>query len=229
MAGAPRSYDQTVDRKAETPAEPTVQAESTEAPVAVPERPPIPRARPTPAAVPSKTADEKRGAADGEDRSAQAASKGKRQKEAGTAAEDNYRGDVFRKLGSVNRTLPPSLQLAARNNAVVTFVIGKKGNINELRILETSGSAAFDQAALGIVRKAAPLPSDSTTGSKRKFGVRDRNRPILNVRRTNAAAANHQHPHERNRNVHRNEPLQGADRLGERLRSRLEEPRFQPC
>ncbi|WP_292566817.1 energy transducer TonB [Mesorhizobium sp.] len=158
VAGAPRSDDQSVARKAETPAEPTVQAESTEAPVAVPEQPPIPRARPTPAAAPSKMADEKRGTADGEDRSAQAASKGKRQKEAGTAAEDNYRGDVFRKLGSVNRTLPPSLQLAARNNAVVTFVIGRKGNINELRILETSGSAAFDQAALGIVRKAAPFP-----------------------------------------------------------------------
>lgn len=157
-AGAPRPDDQSVAPKAETPAQPTVQAESTEAPVAVPEQPPIPRARPTPAAVPSKTADEKRGTADGEDRSAQAASKGKRQKEAGTAAEDNYRGDVFRKLGSVNRTLPPSLQLAARNNAVVTFVIGRKGNINELRILETSGSAAFDQAALGIVRKAAPFP-----------------------------------------------------------------------
>lgn len=158
VAGVPRPDGQSVAPKTETPAEPTVQAESTEAPVAVPERPPIPRARPTPAAVPSKMADEKRGAADGEDRSAQAASKGKRQKEAGTAAEDNYRGDVFRKLGSVNRTLPPALQLAARNNAVVTFVIGKKGNINELRILETSGSAAFDQAALGIVRKAAPFP-----------------------------------------------------------------------
>ncbi len=158
VAGVPRPDGQSVAPRTETSAQPTVQAESTQAPVAVPERPPIPRARPTPAAAPSKMADEKRGTADGEDRSAQAASKGKRQKEAGTAAEDNYRGDVFRKLGSVNRTLPPSLQLAARNNAVVTFVIGRKGNINELRILETSGSAAFDQAALGIVRKAAPFP-----------------------------------------------------------------------
>ncbi|RUX70237.1 energy transducer TonB [Mesorhizobium sp. M7A.F.Ca.US.001.04.1.1] len=127
--------------------------------VAVPEQPPIPSARPSPPAASSKTADEKRGTADGQDLSAQAASKGKRQNEAGTAAEDNYRGDVFRKLGSVNRTLPPSLQLAARNNAVVKFVIGRKGNINKLRILETSGSAAFDQAALGIIRKAAPFPS----------------------------------------------------------------------
>ncbi|TGS08228.1 TonB family protein, partial [Mesorhizobium sp. M4B.F.Ca.ET.190.01.1.1] len=56
------------------------------------------------------------------------------------------------------RTLAPSLQLAARNNAVVAFVVGRKGNIDELRILETSGSKVFDQAALGIVRKAAPFP-----------------------------------------------------------------------
>ncbi|MFC3323773.1 TonB family protein [Mesorhizobium cantuariense] len=158
VAGAPRSDDQSIARKADTPAQPTVQAESTVTPVAVPERPPIPSARPTPATAPSRATDEKRGTADGQDRSAQAASKGKRQKEAGSAADDNYRGDVFRKLGSVNRTLPPSLQLAARNNAVVTFVIGRKGNINALRILETSGSTAFDQAALGIVRKAAPFP-----------------------------------------------------------------------
>jgi protein TonB len=158
VAGVPRPDNQSVAPRTETPAQPTVQPESAEAPVAIPEQPPIPRARPTPAAAPSKTADKKRGTADGLELSAQATSKGKRQKEAGTAAEDNYRGDVFRKLGSVNRTLPPSLQLAARNNAVVTFVIGRKGNINELRILETSGSAAFDQAALGIIRKAAPFP-----------------------------------------------------------------------
>ncbi len=95
---------------------------------------------------------------DGQDRLALAASKGKRQKDAGSAAEDSYRGDVFRKLGSINRTLPPSLQLTARNNAAVVFVVDRNGDIDELRILESSGSAAFDQAALGIVRKAAPFP-----------------------------------------------------------------------
>ncbi|RUW97290.1 TonB family protein, partial [Mesorhizobium sp. M8A.F.Ca.ET.023.01.1.1] len=117
-------------------------------------------ARPTPAAAPATAAaaDERSGTADGQDRPAQAASMGKRQKEAGSAAEDSYRGDVFRKLGRVNRTLPPSLQLAARNNAVVAFAIGKKGNIDQLRILESSGSKTFDEAALGIVRKAAPFP-----------------------------------------------------------------------
>ncbi|QND68721.1 energy transducer TonB [Mesorhizobium loti] len=158
VAGAPRPDDQSVAPKTETPAQPTVQTESTEVPVAVPEQPPIPSARPTPAAAPSKTADEKRGTADGQDRLAQAASKGNKQKEAGSAAEDSYRSDVIRKLSRVNRGVPPSVQLTARNNAVVTFVIGSRGGIDELRILQSSGSPNFDQVVLGIVRKAAPFP-----------------------------------------------------------------------
>lgn len=158
VAGAPRPDDQSVAPKTETPVQPTVQTESAEVPVAVPEQPPIPSARPTPAAAPSKAADEKRGTADGEDRLAQAASKGKKQKEAGSTAEDSYRGDVIRKLSRVNRAVPPSVQLTARNNAVVTFVIGSRGGIDELRILQSSGSPNFDQVVLGIVRKAAPFP-----------------------------------------------------------------------
>ncbi|WP_318011649.1 TonB family protein [Mesorhizobium sp. CO1-1-8] len=158
VAGAPRPDDQSVAPKAETPAQPTVQPESTEVPVAVPEQPPIPSAKPVPAAAPSKTADEKRGTADGQDRLAQAASKGNKQNEAGSAAEDSYRSDVIRKLSRVNRAVPPSVQLTARNNAVVTFVIGSRGGIDELRILQSSGSPNFDQIVLGIVRKAAPFP-----------------------------------------------------------------------
>lgn len=160
VTAKPRLDDQSVAARNETQAQPSVQAETVETPVAVPDHPPTPYARPTPAAAPATAAeaDERSGTADGQDRPAQAASKGKRQKEAGSAAEDSYRGDVFRKLGSVNRTLPPSLQLAARNNAVVAFAIGRKGNIDQLRILESSGSKTFDEAALGIVRKAAPFP-----------------------------------------------------------------------
>ncbi|TIT81406.1 MAG: energy transducer TonB, partial [Mesorhizobium sp.] len=90
--------------------------------------------------------DNKRGTAEGQDRLAQAASKGKKQKEAGSeAAEYNYRGDVIRKLSRVNRAVPPSVQLTAVNNAVVTFVIGSGGGIDDLRILQTSGSSSFDQ------------------------------------------------------------------------------------
>jgi periplasmic protein TonB len=163
VAATPRPDHQSVAARnavtnTETPAQPAPRPEAIEMPVAVPDQPPIPQARPAPAAAPVRDADGRSGTADGQDRLAQAASKGKRQKEAGTSAEDSYRGDVFAKLGSVNRTLPPSLQLAARNNAVVAFVVGRKGNIDELRILESSGSEVFDKAALGIVRKAAPFP-----------------------------------------------------------------------
>jgi protein TonB len=163
VAATPRPDHQSVATpnevtKTETPAQPAPQPEAIEMPVAVPDQPPIPQARPAPAAAPVREADGRSGTADGQDRLAQAASKGKQQNEAGTSAEDNYRGDVFAKLGRVNRTLPPSLQLAARNNAVVAFVVGRKGNIDELRILESSGSEVFDKAALGIVRKAAPFP-----------------------------------------------------------------------
>ncbi|WP_348524163.1 TonB family protein [Mesorhizobium sp. LNHC229A00] len=159
VAATPRPDDQSVAARTETPAQPNAQAETSEMPVTVPDQPPIPVARPTPTAAPATArAEERSGTADGQDRLAEAASKGKRQKDPGGAAEDSYRGNVFRKLGSVNRTLPPSLQLAARNNAVVAFAIGRKGNIDQLRILESSGSPTFDEAALGIVRKAAPFP-----------------------------------------------------------------------
>lgn len=163
VAATPRPDSQSVaaenmTAKTETPAQPGVQAKTVEMPVAVPDQPPIPSARPTPAAAPSKTADEKRGTADGRDELAQAASKGKKQKEAGSAAESSYRSDVISKLGRVYRAVPPSLQATARSNTVVTFVIGRQGNIDELRVVESSGSATFDQIVLGFVRKAAPFP-----------------------------------------------------------------------
>jgi protein TonB len=156
VAGVPRLDDQSVAPKSETPA--AAQAESTEAPVAIPEQPPIPSARPSPAVASASAPVEKRGSADGQNRSAQTASKGKKQKEAGSAAEGSYRGEVISKLGRVYRAVPPSLQATARNNTVVTFVIGSQGNIDELRVVESSGSETFDQIVLGFVRKAAPFP-----------------------------------------------------------------------
>ncbi|MET2826368.1 energy transducer TonB family protein [Mesorhizobium shangrilense] len=153
--------DDSVVASTKVPDQPVTQLEKPEMSVAVPEQPPIPSARPTPAAPPAtaKEMDEKRGTADGQDRLAVAASKGKKQKEAGSAeTEFNYRSDVIRKLSRVNRAVPPSVQLTALNNAVVTFVIGSRGGIDDLRILQSSGSPNFDQVALGIVRKAAPFP-----------------------------------------------------------------------
>ncbi|AZO01541.1 TonB family protein [Mesorhizobium sp. M9A.F.Ca.ET.002.03.1.2] len=158
VADAPRPDDRSVNRKTEIPAQPVVPPESTETTAVFTGQPPIPSPRPSPAAAPASETNEKRGTADGQEQFAQAASKGKKQNEAGIAAEASYRGDVLRKLSRVNRAVPPSVQGTARKNTVVTLVIGSKGNIDELRILESSGSAAFDQAVLGFVRKAAPFP-----------------------------------------------------------------------
>jgi protein TonB len=154
VADTPRNTDSVAPN--EKPPDPASaqQQESTSHPP-TPAQPPVPAARPA-AANPLVAA--KSGAADGQNRSEPALSKGKRQNEAGTRAEDNYRGDVIRKLGRVYRAVPPSLQAAARSNTVVSFVIGRQGTIDELRVVESSGSETFDQIVLGFVRKAAPFP-----------------------------------------------------------------------
>ncbi|WP_225247970.1 energy transducer TonB [Mesorhizobium sp. J8] len=153
VAEAPRNDSDSVTPDAK-PLEPalTRQQQSASHP---PAQPPVPAARP--AAANPLTA-EKSGSADGQTRSEPALSEGKRQNEAGTKAEDNYRSNVIRKLGRVYRAVPPSLQAAARTNTVVTFVIGRQGTIDELRVVESSGSDTFDQIVLGFVRKAAPFP-----------------------------------------------------------------------
>lgn len=160
VAGAPRPDDQSVAPKTETPAQPTVQSESTEAPVAVPEQPPIPSARPTPAATPATASEqyEKRGTADGHEIKAAIASKGRKQTDAGDAAASRYSGEVAGKLARANRRVSKAAQTTARNNAMVAFVVLANGNISDLQLAKSSGSPELDQFALELVRKQAPFP-----------------------------------------------------------------------
>ncbi|WP_342770052.1 TonB family protein [Mesorhizobium loti] len=160
VAGAPRPDDQSVAPKTETPAQPTVQAGSAEAPVAVPEQPPIPSARPTPAAAPATASEpyEKRGTADGREIKAAIASKGRKQTGAGNAAASRYSGEVANKLARANRRVSKAAQTTARNNAMVAFVVLANGNISDLQLAKSSGSPELDQFALELVRKQAPFP-----------------------------------------------------------------------
>ncbi|WP_352728585.1 TonB family protein [Mesorhizobium sp. M0276] len=160
VAGAPRSDDQSVAPKTETPAQPTVQAESIEMPDAVPEQAPIPSARPTPAVVPATASEpyEKRGTADGREIKAAIASKGKKQTDAGNAATSLYSGEVANKLARANRRVSKAAQSTARNNAMVAFVVLANGNISDLQLAKSSGSPELDQFALELVRKQAPFP-----------------------------------------------------------------------
>jgi protein TonB len=167
VAGAPRNDSDSVAPYTKPPEPAPVQQQESASHPPTPAQPPVPAARP---ATANPLAAEKSGAADGQTRSEPAVSKGKRQNEAGTKAEDNYRSDVIRKLGRVYRAVPPSLQAAARSNTVVTFVIGRQGTIDELRVVESSGSQTFDQIVLGFVRKAAPFPPiPAKVGSRLEF------------------------------------------------------------
>ncbi|WP_352867596.1 TonB family protein [Mesorhizobium sp. M1409] len=160
VAGAPRPDDQSVAPKTETPAQPTVQPESTEAPVAVPEQPPIPGARAARAAAPAAASEpyEKRGTADGREIEAAIASKGRKQTDAGNAATSRYSGEVANKLARANRRVSKAAQSTARNNAMVAFVVLANGNISDLQLAKSSGSPELDQFALELVRKQAPFP-----------------------------------------------------------------------
>lgn len=153
VASAPRDDAESVVQDDKKPAPTETQTES---PPPVPAQPPIPTARPV--LEKPREAEDKSGTADGRNRSERTASRGRKQTEVGTVAEASYRSDVIRKLGRVYRAVPPSLQATARTNTVVTFVIGRQGNVDELRVVESSGSTTFDQIVLGFVRKAAPFP-----------------------------------------------------------------------
>ncbi len=160
VAATPRPDNQSVAANVETPAQPSVQAESAQMPVAIPEQPPIPSARPTPTAAPATASEayEERGTADGNETKAAIASKGRKQGDTGNAAASRYSGEVASKLARANRHVSKSAQTTARNNALVAFVVLANGNIVDLQLAKSSGSPELDQFALELVRKQAPFP-----------------------------------------------------------------------
>ncbi|MER9326435.1 TonB family protein [Mesorhizobium sp. M0488] len=158
VAGASRPDDLSVAPKAQTPAQPAAQAVSTESPVAVPEQPPIPSARPSPAAVTASEPYEKRGTADGHEIKAAIASKGRKQTDDGNAAASRYSGEVAGKLARANRRVSKSAQTTARNNALVAFEVQADGSIVDLQLAKSSGSEELDRFALDLVRKQSPFP-----------------------------------------------------------------------
>lgn len=160
VVATPRPDNQSVAAKTETPAQPSVQADSAQMHVAIPEQPPIPSARPTPTAVPATASEayEARGTADGNETKAAIASKGRKQADTGNAAASRYSGEVASKLARANRRVSKSAQTTARNNALVAFVVLANGNIVDLQLAKSSGSPELDRFALDLVRKQAPFP-----------------------------------------------------------------------
>jgi protein TonB len=100
----------------------------------------------------------KKGVAEGE-REGKVARKGAAGKgAAGNASVSNYPGKVVAKLRRSLRGIPRSAIRQARNDVQVGFTVGANGSVSGVRITRSSGSATLDQAALQVVRRAAPFP-----------------------------------------------------------------------
>ncbi|MEP5762286.1 MAG: TonB family protein [Litoreibacter sp.] len=89
-----------------------------------------------------------------------------RAKESGNANSSNYKGLVYRRISRIRR---PNVR--ARGVAVVSFGVSDNGGLTRISIASTSGSTALDNAAIGVVKKAAPFPAPPS-GAQRSFSIR---------------------------------------------------------
>ncbi|SEP21687.1 outer membrane transport energization protein TonB [Salinihabitans flavidus] len=88
-----------------------------------------------------------------------------RQKEAGNAAASNYPGLVRRKLARAGKP-----RVNARGTVVVAFTISSGGGLASVSLAQSSGNGALDQAAVRLVRNAAPFP-EPPSGARRTFSI----------------------------------------------------------
>ena len=76
----------------------------------------------------------------------------------GNASASNYPGKVAAKLRRASRGISGSALAKARNDVQVSFTVDANGAVGGVRIARSSGSPELDQAALAIIRRAAPFP-----------------------------------------------------------------------
>ncbi|PTM93520.1 TonB family protein [Mycoplana dimorpha] len=104
-------------------------------------------------------ADARRGAAQGEaGGTTVSASKGGAASAAGNAAVSNYPGKVAARLRRAVRGISSLARTKARSDVRVSFVVDASGGVGRIRIVRGSGSPELDEAALAVVRRAAPFP-----------------------------------------------------------------------
>ena len=159
VADTPRPDDQSVAPKAETPAQPAVQAESAEAPprrirAATDSQRQAKSGSPPPRA--SEADENTRHGRWRGTRRAQPASKGKKQTAAGNAVESRYSGEIQKKLSRANRRVSKTMQLKLATMPGSSSSSRPMAASATLQLAESSGSPSFDQFALGMVRQQAP-------------------------------------------------------------------------
>lgn len=89
-------------------------------------------------------------------RQASASSGSSRSTSAGNAAVSNYPGKVTSRLRRAIRT--PRNARGATGNVVVSFTVSGSGSVSNVKVVQSSGNSALDQAAIETVHRAAPFP-----------------------------------------------------------------------
>lgn len=90
--------------------------------------------------------------------------------QAGNAAVSNYPGQVMKRISRAGKP-----RVRASGTAVISFSISARGGLAGISVARSSGSAALDKAAVGLIRKAAPFPRPPT-GAQRRFTIRIKGR-----------------------------------------------------
>ena len=126
-----------------------------------PKPPPKPKAKPSVASTAAVA-----GQRDGSEQSTSpsAGTSGKSQ-DVGNKAASNYPGQVLRRIQRISRP-----RVRSKGRAQVSFRISASGGLEAARISRSSGSAKLDQAALRIIKKAAPFPKPPA-GAQRSYSV----------------------------------------------------------
>ena len=136
------------------------------------------KAKPKPAPKPKQTArgNAKRNNTQGAQatqnagKSTQSGARKKAAAPSGNAAASNYPGQVMSRIARAGKP-----RVRSRGTAVIAFSVGGGGQLASARVAQSSGSSALDQAALGIIRKAAPFPRPPA-GAQRNFSIRIKGR-----------------------------------------------------
>lgn len=84
----------------------------------------------------------------------------------GNVAAFNYPGKVMRRISRV-----PKPRVNSRGTTVVSFSISAGGGLARVSVARSSGSTALDQAAVRVIRKAAPFPKPPH-GAQRQFSIK---------------------------------------------------------
>ncbi|WP_299747880.1 TonB family protein [uncultured Tateyamaria sp.] len=90
--------------------------------------------------------------------------------QAGNAAASNYPGEIMRKLQRARRP-----RVGDRGVATVSFRIASNGGLSAVSVARSSGSRDLDNAALQVIRGAAPFPAPPP-GAQRSFSIQIKGR-----------------------------------------------------